>query len=112
MRSYGLCSGIDQLRTISNNSGAAPSGITAGFNGGVSSASILNVNGTVIVNNAANITAALGTGINAYNFGNGDITVNDASGTTVSGVQYGIDAHSESIGGTGDVAINVYSGAT
>ena len=38
-------------------------------------------------------------GINAYNFGNGDITVNQAANTSVSGAQFGIDAHTE--GGTG-----------
>ena len=62
--------------TINNNSGSAPSGITAGFLGGTSSVANLNVNGTVIVNNAANITADAGYGINAYNYGNGDVTVN------------------------------------
>ena len=78
--------------TINNNSGALPSGITAGFLGGTSTTPNLNVNGTVIVNNAANITADAGYGINAYNYGNGDITVNDACGTTVSGALYGIDS--------------------
>ncbi|MGB6398816.1 MAG: hypothetical protein WBF73_24525, partial [Bradyrhizobium sp.] len=67
--------------------------------------------GTVIVNNAANITAAAGWGIDAYNFGSGNVTVNDASGTTVSGAQYGIAAYSES-GGSGDVTINVAQNAT
>jgi hypothetical protein len=98
--------------TINNNSGSLPSGITAGFLGGTSSTQNLNVNGTVIVNNAANVTAAAGIGLNAYNYGNGDITINDASGTTVSGVLYGIDAHAEAVGGTGNIAINVYANAT
>jgi Ca2+-binding RTX toxin-like protein len=106
-------SGSISSGTIANNNGSAPSGIAAGFLGGVANGTQnLNVNGTVIVNNAANIIANAGIGINAYNYGNGDITVNDASGTTVSGVQYGIDAHAEAVGGTGNIAINVYSGAT
>jgi hypothetical protein len=96
---------------ILTNSGAQPSGIAAGFLGGTSAASNLNVNGNVIVNNSANIAAAAGFGINAFNYGNGNVTVNDASGTTVSGAQYGIAAYAES-GGTGSVAINVGSGAS
>jgi hypothetical protein len=98
--------------TILTDPGTQPSGISAGFLGGTSAASNLNVNGTVIVNNAANITAAAGKGIYAFNYGNGDVTVNDASGTTVSGAEYGIEADTESGGGIGNIAINVYSGAT
>jgi len=99
--------------TILTNTNAAPSGIAAGFLGGPNAAaSNLAVNGTVIVNNAANITADAGIGINAYNFGNGDVTVNDASGTTVQGVLYGIQAHAEGLNASGNVAVNVYSGAT
>jgi large repetitive protein len=117
--------------TIPNNSGSAPSGITAGFLGGTSSTSNSGVgangtNGTVIVNNAANITAAAGYGINAYNLGSGDVTINDAAGTTVSGATYGIYAHAESgsgyvngavspsgnsVSGAGNIAINIYAGA-
>ena len=46
------------------------------------------------VNNFANITASAGWGIDAFNYGNGDVTVNDNYGTgavastTVSGAQY------------------------
>ena len=83
----------------------------------------MNVNGTVIVDNSANIAAtvfnsvaAAGIGINAFNYGNGDITVNDSSGTTVSGVQNGIDAHAEGGTGsntpTGNVSVNVAANAT
>ena len=117
--------------TIPNNNGSAPSGISAGFLGGTSATSNPGVgangtNGTVIVNNAANVTAAAGYGINAYNFGSGDVTVNDAAGTTVSGATYGIYARAESgsgyvngsvspggntVSGTGNIAVNVYAGA-
>ncbi len=98
--------------TILNPSGSQPGGIQAGYLGGTTGgAANTSVNGTVIVNNAANITAAAGWGIDAYNYGNGDVTVNDAAGTTVTGVQYGIAGSAES-GGTGNVAINIYSGAT
>ena len=95
------------------NSNSQPSGISAGYFGGAGSSATpnANINGTVIVNNSANITAAAGWGINAYNYGNGDVTVNDASGTTISGAQYGIEAAAES-GGTGNIAVNVYSGVT
>jgi hypothetical protein len=83
------------------------------------------VNGSVIVNNNATITAVGGRGINAYNYGNGDVTVNDAgkvivngsailanstATTTTQASEYGIQASTDG-GGTGNVAINLYSGA-
>lgn len=98
---------------ILNSSGSQPAGIQAGYLGGTGGTGVPNtgVNGTVIVNNAANITAAAGWGIDAYNYGNGDVTVNNSAGTTITGAQYGIAGYAES-GGTGNVAINVASGAT
>ena len=66
--------------------------------------------GTVLVNNNANITAAAGWGIDAFNFGNGDVTVDDTA-LTVSGAQTGIGAFQNS-GGTGDVAVTVAAGST
>src|SRR4029077_4177671 len=98
--------------TILNSSGLEPSGIAAGFLGGTSPTTNLSVNGTVIVDNAANITAAAGSGIHAFNYGNGDVTVNDESGTTISGAQFGIDAEIVGVGATGNVAVNLDSGAT
>ena len=98
--------------TVLNNSNNSPSGVAAGFLGGTSATQNLFVNGTVIVNNAANISAAAGIGINAYNFGNGDITVNSASGTIVSGILYGIEAHAEAAGASGNIAINLYNNVT
>jgi hypothetical protein len=96
--------------TILTDSGSQPSGVSAGFLGGTSAAPNLNVNGSVIVNNDANITAAAGTGIEAFNYGNGNVTVNDSSGTTIIGAEYGIAGYAES-GGTGNLAINIYSGS-
>ena len=115
--------GIINFGGIATNSGGVPAGVSAGYLGGNAAAANMNVNGTVIVNNSANITAtvfnsvaASGIGINAFNYGNGDITVNDGSGTTVSGVQNGIDAHAEGGTGantpTGNVSINVAANAT
>ena len=64
--------------TILNNSGSQPGGIQAGYLGGTSGGTAnTNVNGTVIVNNTANIAAAGGWGIDAYNYGNGNVTVDD-----------------------------------
>src|ERR1700687_137239 len=67
------------------------------------------------------------TGSTPIILGSGDVTVNDAAGTTVSGATYGIYAHAESgsgyvngavsptgnsVSGTGNIAINVYAGAS
>ena len=102
--------------TTPNINGAAAQGIVAGYYGntggsGTTGTANTAVNGTVVVNNYANITAAAGYGIDAYNYGNGDVTVNDKAGTTVSGAQYGIGAFSLS-GGPGDVTVNVAANAT
>ena len=86
------------------NSGAAllgngnkPSGILAGYNPGSAAAFNSSVFGEVNVNNFANITAAGFSGIFGYNYGIGDITLNDAPNTTITnsagfgivGVNYG-----------------------
>ena len=109
---------------VQNNSGSAPAGIRAGFLGGTSTVANLNVNGTVIINSTAAISAAAGNGINAYNFGNGDVTVNSTGNVSVTGssiranssatttteaAEYAIVASAQS-GGTGNIAINVYGG--
>ena len=107
---------------ILTNNNSTPSGVSAGYLGGSVGTANMNINGTVIVNNSASIAptvfngvAAAGIGINAFNYGNGDITVND-SATTVSGVQYGIDAHAEGGTGTntptGNININLAASAT
>ena len=93
-----------------------PAGIIAGYfdsNGTPEP----NVDGTVTVNDFANITALSGAGINAFNFGNGNVIVNDNFGdgavasTTVSGTQYGIEASADS-GGSSNVTVSVGTNAT
>ena len=61
-----------------------PAGILAGYLGGTAlpaSPPVSGVNGTVIVNSFADINAAAGDGIRAYNEGTGNVTVNDNAGT-------------------------------
>ena len=95
---------------VLNPSGSQPSGINAGYFG--SNGTINNaINGTVLVDNFANIAAAAGWGIDAYNWGNGSVSLTDEAGTTVSGAQYGIGAYSLGTG-SGDVNVNIRGGAT
>ncbi len=97
--------------TTNNLSGSAASGIQAGFKGSdINQPTVANpnVNGTVTVTNYADITAAAGYGINAYNEGNGSVTVNDDAGTIIA-AQTGIDANQNG-GGTGDVTVTVAQG--
>jgi hypothetical protein len=71
---------INSGATLLGN-GNKPSGIIAGY-----AANLLfdsSVFGNVTVNNFANITAAGHSGIFAYNYGIGDITVSDAAGTSI-----------------------------
>ena len=70
-----------------------PQAISAGYFPGNSGASNTNVNGTVSVDNFANIIADAGTGVNAYNYGNGSVTLTNEANTSVSGAQYGITAY-------------------
>ena len=66
--------------TTLNPSGSQPQGIVAGYYGASTTAiANTNVNGTAVVNNNANITAAAGYGIDAYNYGNGNVTVNEGA---------------------------------
>jgi hypothetical protein len=93
------------------NGTGQPSGINAFYNPGSNGTSNTNVNGTVVVDNFANVSAAAGTGIGATNNGNGNVTVTDEANTTVSGAQNGISAASRSTG-SGSVTINVGAAAT
>ena len=73
-------------------SGAAPSGIVAGYVGGASTPASPpnpNVFGNVIVQNQANINAAAGSGINAFNYGTGDVSVSDGGGAIITATQAG-----------------------
>jgi hypothetical protein len=107
---------IDSGSTL-NTAGTEPGGILAGYFPGGAASTDTNVNGSVTVNNFANIAATAGLGIQAYNWGNGDVTVNDNYGsgavtsTSVSGAQYGIEAEALS-GGTGDVTVNIGTNAS
>ncbi|PSO32860.1 VCBS domain-containing protein [Bradyrhizobium sp. MOS002] len=98
-----------------NLGGNTPGGIEAGYTGATNGTNANTaVNGTVIVNNHANITASVGYGINAYNYGNGDVTVNSFAGTTISvsgSESVGINAAALS-GGSGDVAVTLGQNVT
>ena len=91
-------------------SGSQPQAISAGYFGANGVANT-NINGSVSVDNFANVTAAAGYGINAFNYGNGSILVKDESGTSVSGAEYGIYASSISTL-SGTVTVQALSGAT
>lgn len=98
-----------------NLAGNSPAGIEVGYTGATNGTSAnTGVNGTVVVNNHGNIGAAAGYGINAYNYGNGDVSVTSFAGTAISvaGSQsMGINATALS-GGTGDVTVTLRENVT
>lgn len=98
-----------------NLAGNSPGGIEAGYTGATNGTSAnTGVNGTVVVNNHGNISAAAGYGINAYNYGNGDVTVTSFAGTTISVAgtgSMGINATALS-GGSGDVSVTLGENVT
>ena len=109
---YGAINSETQLTLLDN----APAGILAGYIPGGAASPNTNVNGSVMVNNFANITAAAGDGIRAFDYGAGDVTVTDEANTTINTTgtngQYGIEAYSAGAGNisvTTSVGDNVYS---
>ena len=93
--------------------GSQPQAISAGFYG-LSGVSNANINGSVLVDNFATVTADFGTGVNAYNYGNGSVTLIDEANTSVSGAQFGVTAYSNVVGAgnSGNVTINIGANAT
>jgi hypothetical protein len=67
--------------------GKPPAGILAGYFGGgetdPTTHPITTLHGDVLVNSSADITAEAGDGIRAYNYGIGNVTVNDNAGTII-----------------------------
>ncbi|MDE5440361.1 hypothetical protein GWG65_02645 [Bradyrhizobium sp. CSA207] len=95
-----------------NQSNNSPAGIQAGYTGATTGSNAnTDVYGTVVVNNHANITAAGGQGIHAYNYGIGNVTVNDGADTSVIGAQMGIRALALN-GGTGNVSVSLGANAS
>ncbi len=89
---------------------APPGGIIAGYLGASSGSGTPNpaVFGNVLVNNSARINAAGGDGIRAYNFGSGNITINDLASTTITTLgRFGILA---SVFGGGTITISTATG--
>lgn len=101
--------------STANLAGNSPAGIEAGYTGATNGTSAnTGVSGAVTVNNHADISAEAGYGINAYNYGNGDVTVTSFAGTTISVVgphSVGINATALS-GGTGDVSVTLGENVT
>ena len=96
--------------TTNETTGNAPAGISVGY-AGTNLTPNLNIFGSIDIQDAANITAAAGYGIKAADFGNGSIVVDELLGTTITGLSGGILAQQLS-DGSGDVSINIASGAT
>ena len=96
--------------SLLTGSSSRPAGILAGYRGGTTNTVNAAVYGNVTVDNFANINAAGGDGIRAYNYGSGNITVTDHTGTTiVTKDQFGIAASSY---GTGQVTVTTAAGDT
>ncbi len=100
--------------------GSPPAGIIAGYLGGSTIPTtfpLTAINGNVIVTDFANITAAAGDGIRAYNYGIGDVTVNDEAGAIIAlgganptnGYGVGIGAYNY---GTGNINVSTATGTT
>ena len=104
---------VTAVGTINSGSGltgssSRPAGILAGYKGGTTTTPNAAVFGDVVVNNSANITAAGGDGIRAYNYGSGNVTIHDLTGATIIAPdEIGVNAASY---GTGNVSISTVAG--
>ena len=101
--------GIINSGTTYTGGGSRPAGILAGYKGGTTNTPNSTAFGHVTVDNSATINAAGGDGIRAYNYGPGDVTVNDHAGTIVAQDMFGISA---STNGTGNVSVSTDAGIT
>jgi hypothetical protein len=98
--------------------GIPSAGISAGYLGGSAippSYPVPNLYGSVLVNNTANIDAAGGDGIRAFNYGDGNITVNDNAGMiTAPGGSSPVDGYANGISadnfGTGSTFVTTAAG--
>ena len=105
--------------TIAAPDGSPPAGILAGYNS--DDAPEPNVAGNVTVTADADITATAGDGIRAYNFGTGNVIVNDKGGTIKTLGQPILGQTSATIGfgnglyafddGGGNIVVSMASGA-
>ena len=95
--------------TTYTGGGSRPAGILAGYKGGTTNTPNSTAFGNVTVDNSATINAAGGDGIRAYNYGPGNVTVNDHAGTIVAQDMFGISA---STNGTGNVSVSTDAGIT
>ena len=110
--------GTINFGSVLNPSGSPAKGIDVGFYAGGSGNP--NVNGTVVVNNFANVTETAGNqgyAVSAYNYGDGSVTLNEGAGTVVSAGQIGIGAFGNSAsstftGGANDITVNVGDNAS
>src|SRR5262249_15980041 len=99
---------INSGPTLFNN-GNRPSGVQPGYLPGRHASSFNpSVFGDVNINNFANITAAGFSGIFGYDWGIGNITLNDAANTTITNTAgYGIAGINR---GPGNISISMSSG--
>ena len=104
--------------SLPTNGNGTPSGIAAGFFGGGGQPNQY-VSGNVFINNAAVVNAA-GFGLQGYNYGYGNITINVATGGNVTAGSHGIYAHADGAFTdpvsasklTRDIAVTVYANTT
>ena len=95
--------------TTYTGQGGRSAGILAGYKGDTTTTVNAAVFGNVIVDNYADINAAGGDGIRAYNFGPGNTTVNDHAGTITAKDFFGITAGNNS---TGKVSVTTDAGTS
>ena len=94
--------------TYLNGTNGQPAGIVAGYlgtNNGVNPSNfpIVGLNGTVIINSAADINAALGDAIRGYTYGaTGDVTIDATAGTIVAQGQMNTANGTSTANGSGD----------
>src|SRR5579871_2217634 len=104
--------GITALGTINSGlatTGGEPGGIGAGYNGGNSGTFNPNVQGNVSVDSSATIHAALGAGVELFNWGTGNVTATLETSSVITATAQGVSAFAQ---GGGNVTVTNHGAIT
>jgi len=107
-----IANGTIHSGSLLTPNGSAPAGIAAGYSPNGTNQTTNNVAGNVLVQSNATIVAAAGAGINAYNFGTGNVTVTTGVTSSITAPANGIQANALNGGNVGVTNAGSVTGGT
>jgi T5SS/PEP-CTERM-associated repeat protein len=107
-----IANGTIHSGSLLTPNGSAPAGIAAGYSPNGTNQTTNNVAGNVLVQSNATIVAAAGAGINAYNFGTGNVTVTTGLASSITAPVNGVQANALNGGNVSVTNAGSVTGAT